>query len=67
MDIITDLLITWWQFTVVGILIIIGWIANRLGVDCDEEIIGFKYNEMPHLKPIIIPDESHKYCILDSP
>ena len=55
MDFIIDQLVTWWQFTVVGILIIIGWIANKMGVDCEEEIIGFKYKEMPHLKPIRIP------------
>ena len=55
MDFIIDQLVTWWQFTVVGILIIIGWVANKMGIDCEEEIIGFKYKEMPHLKPIRIP------------
>jgi len=55
MSFILDQLVTWWQFTVVGILIIIGWIANKMGIDCEEEIIGFKYKEMPHLKPIRIP------------
>jgi hypothetical protein len=55
MDFIIDQLVTWWQFTVVGILIIIGWIANKVGIDCEEEIIGFKYKEMPHLMPIRIP------------
>ncbi len=55
MDFIIDQLVTWWQFTVVGILIIIGWVANKIGIDCEEEIIGFKYKEMPHLKPIRIP------------
>ena len=55
MSFIIDQLITWWQFTVVGILIIIGWIINRLGVDQDEELIGFEYNVMPKLRPIPIP------------
>src|SRR5210317_459343 len=54
MDFIVDQLVTWWQFTVVGILIIIGWIINKLGVDQDEDIIGFRYTEMPQLKPIKI-------------
>ena len=54
MDFIIDQLLTWWQFTLVGILIIIGWIANRMGVDCDEEIIGFEYKEMPQLRPLKI-------------
>ncbi len=50
MDFIIDQLVTWWQFTIVGILIIIGWIINWLGVDQDEDIIGFRYTEMPQLK-----------------
>ena len=54
MDFIIDQLVTWWQFTIVGILIIIGWIINWLGVDQDEDIIGFRYTEMPQLKPIKI-------------
>jgi hypothetical protein len=55
MQFVIDMLVTWWQFTVVGILIIIGWIINRLGVDQDEELIGFEYNVMPQLRPIPIP------------
>ena len=55
MQFIIDMLVTWWQFTVVGVLIIIGWIINRLGVDQDEELIGFEYNVMPQLRPIPIP------------
>ena len=54
MAFIIEQLITWWQFTVVGILIIIGWIINKLGVDQDEELIGFEYNVMPKLRPIPI-------------
>lgn len=52
---VQDLLITWWQFTVVGILIIIGWCINLFGVDSKEKIIGFEYKEMPHMMPIAIP------------
>ena len=55
MDFIIEQLITWWQFTVVGILIIIGFIINLFGVDQDEDLIGFKYNVMPKLRPIAIP------------
>jgi len=54
-DMIIDLAMTWWQFTVVGILIAIGFIANLFGVDNDKERVGFKYVEMPQLKPIRIP------------
>jgi len=55
MDYILDQLITWWQFTVVGVLIIIGWLINRLGIDQENDIIGFKYDAMPQLRPIAIP------------
>ena len=51
-DMIIDLAMTWWQFTVVGILIAIGFIANLFGVDNDKERGGFEYVEMPQLKPI---------------
>lgn len=55
MDFIIEQLITWWQFTVVGVLIIIGWIINFFGVDQDEPIVHLKYEEMPHMIPIKIP------------
>jgi hypothetical protein len=55
MDFIIEQLVTWWQFTVVGVLIIVGFVANLFGVDQDEDLIGFKYKEMPHMKPIAIP------------
>ena len=55
MDFIVDMLTTWWQFTVVGILIIIGFVINLFGVDNKKHRVGFSYKEMPHMKPIIIP------------
>jgi hypothetical protein len=55
MDFIVEQLVTWWQFTVVGILIIIGWVINFFGVDNKDKRIGFEYEEMPHMKPIAIP------------
>lgn len=55
MEFIIEQLLTWWQFTVVGILILIGFIINLLGVDQDEPIVNFKCKEMPSMKPIIIP------------
>jgi hypothetical protein len=54
MDFIVDQLITWWQFTTVGVLIIIGFIINLFGVDNEKEIIGFEYNVMPQLRPLKI-------------
>jgi len=55
MDFIIEQLITWWQFTVVGVLIIVGWIINLMGVDQDEPIVNLKYDEMPSMIPIKIP------------
>ena len=55
MEFIIDQLVTWWQFTVVGVLIILGWIANLFGVDNAEKRIGFEYKEMPVMRPIKIP------------
>jgi len=55
MDFILEQLVTWWQFTVVGILIIIGFIANLFGVDNKKELIGFSCKEMPQMLPIPIP------------
>ena len=55
MDFVIEQLITWWQFTVVGVLIIIGWIVNLFGVDNDKELVGFKYGQMPKMQPIRIP------------
>lgn len=54
METIIDLAITWWQFTTVAFLIMLGFVINLFGVDNHKELIGFKYKEMPHMKPIRI-------------
>jgi len=55
MEMVLDLMITWWQFTVVGALILVGVVVNLFGVDNDKELIGFKAKEMPTMQPIVIP------------
>ena len=55
MEMVLDLMITWWQFTIVGALILVGVVVNLFGVDNDKELIGFKAKEMPHMQPITIP------------
>ena len=52
---IFDLAMTWWQFTVVGILIIIGFIINMFDEKEPKKRVGFEYKDMPHMKPIPIP------------
>lgn len=51
---ILEQLLVWWQFTIVGVLVIIGWIINLFGVDNKKEIIGFSYESMPAMRPIKI-------------
>jgi hypothetical protein len=58
MDFIIEQLITWWQFTLVGVIVLLGWVANLFGVDQDEPIVGLKYKEMPSMKPIKIETAS---------
>lgn len=55
MEFIIDQLLTFWQFTVVGVLIIIGFIVNAFGVDQEEPLVNLSFKEMPHMKPITIP------------
>jgi len=47
--------------TAFAALIIVGWIVNFFGVDQNEDIIGFKYDEMPHMKPIRIPTDGRGF------
>jgi hypothetical protein len=51
---IIDQLLGYWQFVLVGLLILLGWVINMFGVDQDEPIVGLKYEEMPHMQPIKI-------------
>jgi hypothetical protein len=60
-DTIIGLLLDYWMFTAVAVLILIGWIANLFGVDQNEDIIGFKYDEMPHMMPIRIPTDGRGF------
>lgn len=54
-EFVKDQLITWWQFTLVGAIAIIGLIVNLFDGDKTKKRINFKYQEMPHMRPILIP------------
>jgi len=54
MDFILEQLVTWWQFTLVGILIIIGWVINAFDEKKPKLRIGFFYEEMPKMQPVPI-------------
>ena len=55
MDLIIDLALKFWMFTVCGILILIGFVVNLFGVDNDKNLIGYSGKDMPHMKPVKIP------------
>ena len=48
-----DLAVTFWQWTVFGVLVLIGFISNKFDGQ-GEHRVGFKYEEMPHMKPLPI-------------
>lgn len=54
MDFILDQLVTWWQFTIVGCLILIGLVVNLFDNDKLKGNIVFTYKEMPTMKPLPI-------------
>jgi hypothetical protein len=54
---VIDQLYNYWMFTAVAVLILVGWVANLLGVDGKKDRVVFNYTEMPHMKPIAIPTQ----------
>jgi hypothetical protein len=53
MEMLLDLAMTFWQWTVLGVLVVIGYIVNK----CDKEVedlIQFSYPEMPKMQPVPI-------------
>ena len=53
MELILSLLVKFWQFTVLGILIIIGFIINLFDKKINNRV-NFKYEEYPLMKPLRI-------------
>ena len=53
MEMLLDLAMTFWQWTVLAVLVLIGFIVNK--VDKKEEtLVGFKYKFMPVMSPLPI-------------
>jgi hypothetical protein len=53
MEMLLDLAMTFWQWTVLSILVLIGFVVNK--VDKKEEtLVGFKYKFMPVMSPLPI-------------
>ena len=57
---ILDLMVTFWQYALVAILIILGFIASIFDGQ-GEKRVGFKYTEMPIMAPILIDTASKKF------
>ena len=53
MEFLLDLAVTFWQWTIVITLILIGFVASIFDGQ-GENRVGFMYKEMPHMKPIPI-------------
>lgn len=53
MELILSLAVKFWQFTILIILIIIGFIINLFDKKIDNRV-NFKYEEYPHMKPLRI-------------
>ena len=53
MEIIVELAMTFWQWTVLGVLVIAGFVVNKF--DKEEEVrVEFKYPLMPKMEPVPI-------------
>ena len=53
MDLLLELAVTFWQWTIVITLILVGFIASIFDGQ-GEKRVGFESSEMPHMKPIKI-------------
>jgi len=60
-DTVIGLLLDYWMATAFLVLILVGWVINFFGVDQDEDIVGFRYKEMPHMQPIRIPTDGRGF------
>lgn len=54
-ELIIDLITRFWQFTVLGILIIVGLVINLTDKFMKGKKVEFSYGELPHMQPIRIP------------
>jgi hypothetical protein len=53
MEMLLDLAMTFWQWTVLGVLVLAGWLVNKFDKE-EEVLIDFKYPEMPKMQPVPI-------------
>ena len=54
LEMILDLAVTFWQWVVFAVIVLVGFIVNLLDDKEPKERVGFSYPDMPHMKPIAI-------------
>jgi len=62
-DIVIDLATRFWQFTVLGILIIIGFAINLSDKLLKGKKVDFSYDELPHMQPIRIKTKEKGFWV----
>lgn len=53
MELLLDLAMNFWQWTVLAVLVLIGFIVNKVD-EKEETIVGFTYDSMPVMSPLPI-------------
>ena len=54
LEMILDLAVTFWQWVVFAVIVLVGYVVNLLDDKEPKERVGFSYKEMPSMKPIPI-------------
>ena len=57
MEMVLELAMTFWQWVILGVLVIAGWVCTHFDGQGDERI-GFKYSTMPKMSPLPIETAS---------
>ena len=53
MDLILDLAMNFWQWTILIILVLVGFVVNKMDKE-EESIVNFQYSKMPKMVPVPI-------------
>jgi len=53
MEMLLDLAMTFWQWTILGVLVLVGFVVNKCDKE-EEDLVQFKYPDMPKMQPVPI-------------
>mgnify|MGYP001291178325 CR=1 FL=1 len=65
MEMVVELVTTFWQWAVLAVLVVIGFVASIFDGQ-GEHRVGFTYDNMPKMKPIPIQTYNKGFCGLIS-